>query len=53
MCKQRQSPDRADVVRGKMEKLGVGESDVADAVKWARLRAAPAKPHSKRKRQER
>lgn len=27
---------RADKVRAKLDKLGITESDVADAVKWAR-----------------
>ena len=40
---------RADLVRGKLEKLGISESDVVDAVQWARLRTAPSKPHSNRK----
>ena len=37
---------RADVVRARLEKLRIGESDVADAVKWARLRTDPSNPHS-------
>ena len=29
---------RADAVRGKLEDLGISDSDVADAVAWARQR---------------
>ena len=43
---------RADEVRTKLEKLGVSESDVADAVEWARLRSTPSNPHSNRKKKE-
>jgi len=33
--------NRADAVRAKLEQLGITESDVADAVKWARRGSEP------------
>ena len=34
--------NRADAVRAKLERLGITESDVADAVNWARRGSASA-----------
>lgn len=41
---------RGDAVRAKLAELGLGEADVADAVRWARasapMAAEPAKPYA-------
>jgi len=35
---------QADAVRDKLEELGIGEADIADAVNWARGRAPMSEP---------
>lgn len=35
---------QADAVRDKLEELGIGEADIADAVNWARGRAPTSEP---------
>lgn len=40
MPTKRTSKDEADVARAKLAELGITHADVADAVAWARKRAA-------------